>query len=303
MSNLVISSNGFNDKMRDYLIKEKDFLDVTIACDDNQQIKAHKIILSAGSLFLRNILSNINHPLPYLYLGGVSKNNLQHIVEFIYTGSTNIEEDQVGDFIIAAQQLQVTGLENIDIINMMNNIEHDKNTDNHDILSEELTQETTKKEVDRESTATVDDKKIKSTDEFNEYELFSSMKEDEKSEIISLESSEKDKLKLEKEVIDELRCKLEKIVTKIGPMWQCKACGKKGPIKGELQRHAETHLGITHTCTLCGKILKSRHAYSKHIHYDHSEANSLCNTCGKSGMNKRQLQMHVYGSKCGKHNK
>ena len=44
-------------RFNDYLNEERYFLDVTIACDENYQTKAHKIILSVGSLFFRNILS------------------------------------------------------------------------------------------------------------------------------------------------------------------------------------------------------------------------------------------------------
>ena len=42
------------------LREEKDFFDVTLACEDNQ-IEAHKVILSACSTFFRNILKRNPH--------------------------------------------------------------------------------------------------------------------------------------------------------------------------------------------------------------------------------------------------
>ena len=33
------------------LLKDEEFVDVTLVCDDEIQIKAHKVILGAGSLF------------------------------------------------------------------------------------------------------------------------------------------------------------------------------------------------------------------------------------------------------------
>ena len=47
--------------------EEKDFFDVTLACDDDQ-IQAHKVILSACSPFFRTVLKRNRHEHPLLYL-------------------------------------------------------------------------------------------------------------------------------------------------------------------------------------------------------------------------------------------
>ena len=52
--------------------EDKDFFDVTIACGD-EQIQAHKVILSACSPFFRTVLRNNRHEHPLLYLKGVAK--------------------------------------------------------------------------------------------------------------------------------------------------------------------------------------------------------------------------------------
>ena len=49
------------------LWESSDFLDVTIACDDDQ-IGAHKVILSAASPFFETILKRNPHKHPLLYL-------------------------------------------------------------------------------------------------------------------------------------------------------------------------------------------------------------------------------------------
>jgi hypothetical protein len=41
------------------LFEDEDFTDVTLVCDDDKQIKAHKVILSASSSFFRKILVKI----------------------------------------------------------------------------------------------------------------------------------------------------------------------------------------------------------------------------------------------------
>ena len=53
------------------LREEKDFFDVTLACEDSSQIEAHKVILSACSTFFKDILKKNPHQHPLLYLRGV----------------------------------------------------------------------------------------------------------------------------------------------------------------------------------------------------------------------------------------
>jgi len=49
------------------LREDKDFFDVTLACED-AQIPAHKVVLSACSPFFKNIFRRNQHPHPLLYL-------------------------------------------------------------------------------------------------------------------------------------------------------------------------------------------------------------------------------------------
>ena len=67
------------------LREEKDFFDVTLACDDNQ-IKAHKVIISACSPFFRSVLRQNPHQHPLLYMRGVSFTDLQSVLTFMYQG-------------------------------------------------------------------------------------------------------------------------------------------------------------------------------------------------------------------------
>ena len=44
------------------LRKNHEFADVTLACEDGQQIEAHKVILAASSPFFQNLLKRSKHP-------------------------------------------------------------------------------------------------------------------------------------------------------------------------------------------------------------------------------------------------
>merc|ERR1719470_803194 len=92
------------------LISDQEFTDVTLACGDGQQIKAHKVILSSSSPFFKNILVKNPHQHPLVYLRGVSHHQLRCILEFIYLGQTEVDQNNLADFMMAAKELQIKGL-------------------------------------------------------------------------------------------------------------------------------------------------------------------------------------------------
>jgi len=99
------------------LREEKDFFDVTLSCDD-EQIQAHKLIISACSPFFRNVLRRNPHQNPLLYLKGVRFTDLQAILNFMYHGEVNVAQDDLNSFLAVAEDLKVKGLtQNQDISN------------------------------------------------------------------------------------------------------------------------------------------------------------------------------------------
>jgi len=88
---------------------DKDFFDVTLACDD-EQISAHKVILSACSPFFRSILRRNPHQHPLLYLKGVKYTDLQSVLNFMYNGEVNVAQEELNSFLAVAEELRVKGL-------------------------------------------------------------------------------------------------------------------------------------------------------------------------------------------------
>jgi len=88
---------------------DKDFFDVTLACDD-EQIQSHKMILSACSPFFRNILRRNPHKHPLLYLKGVKYSDLQSVLNFMYHGEVNVAQEDLNSFLSVAEDLRVKGL-------------------------------------------------------------------------------------------------------------------------------------------------------------------------------------------------
>ena len=87
-----------------------DFFDLTLACDDAQEIQVHKVILSACSSFFRNILRRLPHHHPLVYLRGIKLTDLQSIVNFIYHGEVNVAQEDLNTFLMLAEDLKIKGL-------------------------------------------------------------------------------------------------------------------------------------------------------------------------------------------------
>ena len=64
------------------LREEKDFADVTLACEDGHQLEAHKVILAASSPFFQNILKRNQHKHPLIYMRGMKSEDLVSVVDF-----------------------------------------------------------------------------------------------------------------------------------------------------------------------------------------------------------------------------
>eukprot|EP00092_Neocalanus_flemingeri_P038851 GFUD01042297.1.p1 GENE.GFUD01042297.1~~GFUD01042297.1.p1 ORF type:complete len:342 (-),score=84.58 GFUD01042297.1:141-1166(-) len=91
------------------LREDKDFFDVTLACDDDQ-LQAHKLILSACSPFFRTILRRNKHEHPLLYLKGVKYADLVSVLNFMYQGEVNVAQEELNSFLAVAEELKVKGL-------------------------------------------------------------------------------------------------------------------------------------------------------------------------------------------------
>ena len=92
------------------LREDKDFADVTLACEDGQQVDAHKVILAATSPFFQNLLKRNKHPHPLIYMRNVSSEDLLAVLDFLYFGEANLAEQNLQSFLTLSEELQLKGL-------------------------------------------------------------------------------------------------------------------------------------------------------------------------------------------------
>ena len=93
-----------------HILEEEDFVDVTLSAGGNN-LKAHKVVLSACSSYFRDLLKGISlwqHPV--LVLKDVRFLELQSILEFVYLGEVNVEQDRLESFLKTAELLRIKGL-------------------------------------------------------------------------------------------------------------------------------------------------------------------------------------------------
>ena len=92
------------------LREDREFADVTLACEDGQQIEAHKVILAASSPFFQKLLRRNKHPHPLIYLRGIKSENLVAMVDFLYCGVANVYQENLDAFLSIAEEFELKGL-------------------------------------------------------------------------------------------------------------------------------------------------------------------------------------------------
>ena len=106
-----VSSNNreydIQDSLREMLY-EKATSDVTIVCDDEAQLSAHKLILSSHSPLMASSLSGHSfQPQTMVHLPHVSHQVVQAILQVMYVGETKISGSRYQELFEVAKELQI----------------------------------------------------------------------------------------------------------------------------------------------------------------------------------------------------
>ena len=99
-------ANSFMD-----LRNKDEFLDVTLAIDQDHQCQAHKVILSASSPYFRGVLKKNPAQHPILVMPpNVKYTDLTALIDFIYQGEVKIHQTELEEFLSLAGLLKIKGL-------------------------------------------------------------------------------------------------------------------------------------------------------------------------------------------------
>ena len=225
------------------LRKGRDLTDVTLACEDGQQLEAHKVILAASSPFFLDLLKKNRHPHPLIYMRGFKSEMLSAILDFLYFGEANVREENLDSFLGLADELTLTGLTGTDKSKAAE-------------IEPNLKKASLKKEKFQQSE-----------------KLFGN------EHLIPTESNTMVALDNNASTLDELDEKIKSMMTTADvrssdghKLSTCNICGKEAP-SNKMPSHIEAkHItGVSHSCNICGKTSRSREALRKHKHTYHHE--------------------------------
>ena len=230
---------------------DKDFTDVTLACEDGIQLESHKVILASSSPFFRDILRKNKHPHPLIYMKGFKSETLTAIVDFLYHGEANIYQEDLDSFLGLAEELKLKGLTGRN------------NDDKEEDWKAETKQDETPSQEERR-------KANKTAPRQNSENLL--QHEETSNTSLALNNT---KVSVE---LDNLDAQIKSMMTKSdiscgqGKLATCNVCGKEGPAMG-MPRHIEANhiTGLSHSCNFCGKISRSRNALRKHNYSCHRD--------------------------------
>ena len=244
---LCLQWNDFQDNVKSAfgnLRESSDFADVSLACENGQQIEAHKVILAASSPFFQSILKRNSHSHPLIYMRGVKSVDLVAMVDFLYSGEANVYQENLDSFLAIAEELQLKGLQG----------SKDENELNYGANLNALDTRT----ATQESKSTI---------------LKEQMDEVRKEEDNALAiPSSGDLQQLDETVKSMMETSQNKFQNGNRQLQgkQCKVCGKEGRAT-DIMRHIETyHLeGVSIPCNHCDKVFRSRNALSHHVSRHH----------------------------------
>jgi len=250
---------------------DPDFSDVTLVCEDGQQLEAHRIILAASSPFFQNMLRKNKQPNPLIYMKGVKSVDLVALIDFLYCGEVQVLRDNLENFMAMAEELKIKGL--------WKEKEEEYSKDQN-IVWEQSGERSSKKKIKTKLDNKIEDN-TNFKESFRDYEPNATLIEDDvlKDVKVNLEEYEPD-LKLEANDQHKL---MELIKSKIGPGQTmgvkqrnnvCKVCGKEGTwslIKTHIEsQHTTGLLRPQAPCTKCEKVYKNRRVLYKHTRLAHS---------------------------------
>ncbi|KAK3849831.1 hypothetical protein Pcinc_043429 [Petrolisthes cinctipes] len=91
------------------LLTSEALVDVTLATDGHY-IHAHKLVLSACSVYFKDLFGANPCKHPIVILKDIRIDDLKTVIDFIYRGEVNVAQDRLQDVLRTAESLRIKGL-------------------------------------------------------------------------------------------------------------------------------------------------------------------------------------------------
>ena len=235
---------------------------VTLVTDDQQQIRAHRNILSACSPVFKNILQlDTNNTNPVIYLRGIQHSEMESIMQYIYLGEARCYEERMSELLMVSKNLEIknlsTGIEMFDQTASNEDREHENNVTDEEENFDDTTDPLKEGCANVESQTQAEPIPNISNNE--------SIRKVRRTEVVSGDSR-----------------------------FQCPDCERVFSGRGDLWQHTKTtHEYIKYTCNQCDLQFAKSSSRSTHIQSVHEGVKYACNHCDYQATRQDTLATHL----------
>ena len=248
---LCLKWNDFQENLNlsfGVLRNDQDFADVTLVSEDGTQIMTHKVILASSSPFFMEIFKRNKHPHPMIYMRGIKSDNLVAMIDFLYFGETNVNQESLDAFLSLAEELKLKGLTG------GRNTQEQEETK---ALPTEMKFEQRKLQEDITS----------NVPRWSNRYIAHKNSDPSSNALVSVESGQMD------EQIKSMMTYKMAADSQTFSAWTCNVCGKEDRYKSHIESHIEAnHItnNVSYSCDICGKASRSETGFRFHKARHHS---------------------------------
>ena len=264
---------------------EKSHADITLVCDDQVEVEAHKIVLVACSPFFRRVIQATEQSL--IYLDGFTRNEMESMLEFMYLGEAEIAEERLEGTLKMFKDLEIRDDE--DIVSVENELKeesHEKNISEDEEIAIKSSTHITNDESEE----------LDGEDDGGDDGVEGNTDRGENQEKISDPVNTGNGLacphcpKLFRRGYNR-KVHIERVHNKSRP-WSCQFCQKTFATRSDLRQHLASHgLGKTLKCEQCGREFNNRDSASLHRKQHSNQRTHFCQDCGKAFFKSSCLQV------------
>ena len=277
---LHLNWNNFGDNLIS-LVKEfrddKDFHDVTLLCEDGVMIPANKFLMSCCSSFFKFVFKRTLQANVVIYLKGVKGNHMKSILDFIYYGQTNVNENQLSSFLQSANDLKICGLVETNkrghLSRYLKKNSEDVGLREPEAKPEPVMEDNILTDLEIKSEMSSDSPPPNLITENVDPLIASEDSREMEPGKAQNYSSDRDVNKyLEKVTYQQRQEKMEKrnfTIQNTCTSFSCTICGKAFNYKHVLENHIETHMNNSYPCEICQKNFKTRNSLKSHLSQKH----------------------------------
>lgn len=285
---LLRNSNHMSEMLQRVLQPECFSADVTLVCDDERTLKAHRIVLSAVSPVLKRLLNEDVSKSSVVFLKDFKYQEMDTLLDFLYLGSTQLDLARMNEFLNLAETLSITAIgkslgidctktdvdgpiKDGDIGGRKRNSENEKSLNSLDTSEVDKIHETDSKDLTNKQTIDEPKTKMKQCPECDDF--FPSML---------------------------YMVKHYNSVHKAPAKLLCNQCAYQTTTKARLSTHIQTeHEGVKFNCNQCSNQLSSIWHLKRHVKEVHRNIKESfrfpCTFCDFKASAPARLRIHTLG--------